>query len=54
VIGLVQDSCKTREQFVSMPPPDVMPAGTFIPNPVKVTVGGALVFVVDVERLERL
>ena len=53
VIGLVQESCKTREQYVSMPPPDVMPAGTFIPNPVKVSVGGAVIFVVDVERFER-
>jgi len=54
VIGLVQDSCKTREQYVSLPPPDVMPAGTFIPNPVKVSVGGAIIFVVNVERFERL
>jgi uncharacterized protein YaaQ len=54
VIGLVRDSCKTREQYVSLPPPDVMPAGTFIPNPVKVSVGGAVVFVVDVTRFERL
>jgi len=54
VIGLVRESCKTREQYVSLPPPDVMPAGSFIPNPIKVTVGGAVVFVVDVERFERL
>ncbi len=54
VMGLVKDSCKTREQYVSLPPPDVMPAGTFIPNPVRVSVGGAVVFVVDVERFERL
>ena len=54
VIGLIRDSCKTREQYVSLPPPDVMPAGTFIPNPIKVSVGGAVVFVVDVARFERL
>ncbi len=54
VVGLIQDCCKTREQYVSLPPPDVMPAGTFIPNPVKVSVGGAVVFAVDVERFERL
>ena len=54
VIGLIRDSCKTREQYVSLPPPDVMPAGTFIPNPVKVSVGGAIVFVVEVARFERL
>ena len=54
VIGLIRESCKTRERYISLPPPDIMPAGTFIPNPVKVTVGGAVVFVVDVERFERL
>ena len=54
VLGIIQESCKTREQFVSLPPPDVMPAGTFIPNPVKVAVGGAVTFVMDVERFERV
>lgn len=54
VVGLIRDSCKTREQYVSLPPPDVLPAGTFIPSPIKVSVGGAVVFVVDVERFERL
>lgn len=54
VITLVKESCKTREQFVTLPPPDVMPSGSFIPNPVKVTVGGAVIFAVDVERFERL
>ena len=54
VISLVRDCCKTREQYVSLPPADVMPAGTFVPNPVKVSVGGAVIFVVDVARFERL
>lgn len=54
VMSIVRDSCKTREQYVNMPPPEVMPQGTFIPNPVKVSVGGAVVFVIDVERFERL
>ncbi|MDO8586647.1 MAG: cyclic-di-AMP receptor [Armatimonadota bacterium] len=54
VLSIIQESCKSREQFVSLPPPDVMPAGTFIPNPVKVCVGGAVTFVVNVERFERV
>jgi uncharacterized protein YaaQ len=54
VISIVRESSKTREQYMTMPPPDVMPSGTFIPNPVKVTVGGAVIFVVDIERFERL
>jgi len=30
-----------------------MPVGAFMANPVKVQVGGAVAFVVDVERFER-
>jgi len=53
VLQVIGDSCKTREQFVNVLPPDAAPVGTFMPSPVKVLVGGAVVFVVDVERFER-
>jgi len=50
VVGVVQQNCKTREQFVNVFPPTIEPVGTCIPSPVKITVGGAVVFVLDVER----
>lgn len=53
VLALLGDSCKTREQYVNVLPPEATPVGTFLANPVKVQVGGAVVFVVDVERFER-
>lgn len=53
LVGLISDNCKTREQFVNILPPDTRPIGTFLPNPVKVQVGGAIVFVMGVERFER-
>jgi len=34
-------------------PPDAAPVGTFMPSPVKVLVGGAVRFVMDVQRFER-
>jgi uncharacterized protein YaaQ len=52
-LQIIGESCKTREQFVNVLPPDAAPVGTFMPSPVKVLVGGAVVFVVDVERFER-
>lgn len=52
-LQVIGDSCKTREQFVNVLPPDAAPIGTFMPSPVKVLVGGAVTFVVDVERFER-
>ncbi|MCC6444018.1 MAG: cyclic-di-AMP receptor [Armatimonadetes bacterium] len=53
VIALIGQTCKTREQFVNILPPDAAPLGTMVPSPVKVLVGGAIVFVLDVERFER-
>jgi uncharacterized protein YaaQ len=53
VLGIINESCKTREQYVNVLPPEATPVGTFMANPVKVEVGGAVAFVVDVERFER-
>jgi uncharacterized protein YaaQ len=54
VIQVIGAHSKTREQLVNVFPPTIEPIGTCIPNPVKVQVGGATVFVVDVERSEKL
>jgi len=53
VLNLISDSSKTREQYVNVLPPEATPVGTFMANPVKVQVGGAIAFVMDVERFER-
>jgi len=53
VIDVISESCKQREQFVNVLPPDAAPSGGFMPSPVKVLVGGAVCFVMDVERFER-
>ena len=55
VMALLGENCKSREQYVNALPPDAAPIGTFLPTtPMKVTVGGAIIFVVDVERFERI
>ncbi len=53
LMDIVNESCKTREQFVNVLPPDASPVGSFMPSPVKVLVGGAVVFVLDVEQFHR-
>ncbi len=53
VLSVIGESCKTREQFVNVLPPDAAPVGAFMPSPVKVLVGGAVAFVINVERFER-
>lgn len=53
VLALINEASKSRKQFVNVLPPDAGPVGTYIPSPVEVEVGGAIAFVVDVERFER-
>lgn len=53
LLKLIQQNTKAREQIVNVLPPDASSVGTFVPNPIKVPVGGAVVFVLDVEHFER-
>lgn len=53
LLGLISQNCKAREQIVNVMPLEASPPGGFIPSPVKVPVGGAVVFVLDVEQFER-
>lgn len=53
VLKLIAQNCKAREQLVNVMPFEAAPPGAFIPSPVKVPVGGAVVFVIDVEQFER-
>ena len=52
VIDIIREHSHSRKQMI---PAASEPGMNYIPNmPVEVTVGGATVFVVDVERFERL
>jgi len=53
VLGLVRDNCHTRKRYVSPLVPVTEPSEFYIPEPVEVEVGGATVFVLDVERHEK-
>ncbi len=53
VLSILRENSEARDQFLSLPPPDVMPSAGLLQAPVRVTVGGAVVFVMDVERFER-
>jgi len=54
VLGIVRDNCHARTQLVNPMPPIMEPGEFFMPYPLEVEVGGATVFVVPVERFERL
>jgi len=50
---LIGQNCQSREQLVNVMPFEAAPPGAFIPSPVKVPVGGAVMFVLDVEQFHR-
>jgi uncharacterized protein YaaQ len=54
VVALVRENCKTRTQTVSPIPPIMEPGEFFMPYPIEVEVGGAVVFVLPVDRFERI
>jgi len=54
VLGIVRDHCTSRTQIVNPMPPIMEPGEFFMPYPLEVEVGGATVFVLPVERVERL
>jgi len=50
---VIGQNCQSREQLVNVMPFEAAPPGAFIPSPVKVPVGGAVVFVLNVEQFDR-
>ena len=53
VMKVVDESSKSREQYVNLLPPDAMAVGAFVANPVSVPVGGAVVFVLPIDQMEK-
>ncbi|MBS1706939.1 MAG: cyclic-di-AMP receptor [Armatimonadetes bacterium] len=53
LMHVIGTNCQTREQIVNIGPYEANPAAAFISSPVKVPVGGAVVFVLPVDRWER-
>ena len=54
VVATVRENCTARTQIVNPMPPIIEPGEFFMPYPLEVEVGGATVFVLPVERFERL
>ncbi|WP_236660365.1 cyclic-di-AMP receptor [Isachenkonia alkalipeptolytica] len=50
VMDIIKDKCETRKQVATSPAPVSGTTGVYVPHPIEVNVGGATVFVVDVEK----
>ena len=51
---IIDGVCKARQQVVPGPSPIAGSVGAFMPYPVEVTVGGAIVFVLNVEEFHKV
>jgi uncharacterized protein YaaQ len=54
VVSIVRENCRARSQTVSPIPPIMEPGEFFMPYPIEVEVGGAVIFVLPIERFERI
>lgn len=54
VIGIIKNLCESRKQVITSTSPVAGTAGVFVPYPVEVSVGGATVFVVDVDKFVKI
>lgn len=54
VIDIIERVCKTRDQYITSVPPAGGTTGMFYSQPVEVTIGGATIFVVDVDRFKKV
>ncbi|AAK78280.1 uncharacterized protein YaaQ [Clostridium acetobutylicum] len=54
VIETIEDVCKTRQQVVTSPSPVAGSTGVYVPYPIDVEVGGATIFVVDVDKFIKI
>jgi uncharacterized protein YaaQ len=53
-LAVIRENCHSRTQLVNPMPPIMEPGEFFLPYPLEVEVGGATVFVMPVERFERI
>ena len=54
IADVVRRTCRSREQLVTPLSPLGGPVDAYVPYPVEVLVGGATMFVLDVERFEKV
>lgn len=54
VASIIKKVCQSREQLVTPLTPVGGPVDSYVPYPVEVQVGGAAIFILNVERFEKV
>ncbi len=52
-MGIIEKICRSRKQIATAPTPMSGSAGAYVPYPIEVMVGGATVFVMDVDQFKK-
>lgn len=54
-IDIIKEVCKTKKKITTLiPPSSFVSSGGFVPNTVELTVGGAVVFVTDIDKFVKI
>ena len=53
-MAIIEKVCKSRKQIATAPSPISGSTGVYVPYPIEVMVGGATIFVLNVEQFEKL
>lgn len=54
VLGVIRESCPSRVQYVTPLPPAMEPGEMHMPSPVQKHVGGATIFVFNIDHFEKV
>lgn len=54
IISTIKDLCESRKQIITSTSPVTGTTGVYVPFPIEVSVGGATIFVVDVDKFVKL
>ena len=54
LIGILEKKCKSRKQITSVNSTHVSATESYVPYPVEVTVGGATIFVMNIEEFRKV
>ena len=54
LVGIIEQKCKSRKQITSVNAAHMNVSESYVPYPVEVTVGGATIFVLNVEEFKKV
>lgn len=54
VTGIIKSLCESRKQVITSTSPVAGTTGVYVPYPIEVSVGGATIFVVDVDKFMKI